>query len=1171
MFLLKAPKPFQITGRYASLSKWDAVKQSPDAEVAYFLVVQNIILRESLLMKVDAIGENLDLHYWKYVILKLKLAAKQQQMKTETLEENISIMKSLQSQLTVALAHLRGSSISVIESIITWRNTIKTFSSIKTKETVSIFWEGENYLIKISKDSQDLCKKFYTLKLWLGFNPSSLLLHPLEGVESNPLNFIFAGNRSINSAPHQSARSATLSPSKSVRNHSGISLSPERDSIRVQNRIYPLRDFPHRPLGFPEKYGNRSKISSTISRSFSDNVLHIISAMEPLLFNAKTVWENDNLIHYLIWTTKRLEKQREEDRQKRLLGHSSASDTILAQDNTPSDASVITDLMSPSFPASYIRHLFTFGTTDNIIFPELNPVKPYVHPIQLLQDKLSHADDSTALTDCSGNPNLLEENIPKKKKMKSYKELSFFYSNSEVHALLPSVLSGSMELFPEHNIPDDVLYSEISSPNSLTCGDGTKNHIVGQIPTIPVSQNTDVASASHSTATKNTSIASHPHFSSHPLSPPPHHQQHPHQSLPHLAPHTPTHSKTQLNPNKIRLAPTHEESQTPNPSLTIFELKSPGGSLCSLESGPSSAVQIKTGPGLWGPNPPGDTGNNFLGDDSFSQGVSVGGESSIGSRAECSLNSRKSSRRMSMCVGTTRDCPADIDKIFEDTDEWISVLRKLMDIALLEIKNMESVGSVYNVNSCSSGSGGSEENSVEILSQNTNNNSEINKNKQSQDSTHIPNNAFVPSFWRNLHLNPVLTEAVIGLADFYPKKPIVPILPTKLYNYCLNLEKYACEEIEIYSELLITSEKAQILKSEIERSYNGDIIRVRIFVFLCCMLSSIFNCYISVALSFRFYSLHFIIYFLLSLFNVLSTHLISSFSFSVISLFFSLFSQPSTIRDREPYSRIKSSNQLKPTPQELSDELSPERTYSADRSFKKTCDTDVFEKNIRAAISRSTVKESRGLGALADVDVGFDIDVDADKEGDTSGGRDTFLTGMGMGTGVGTGNRDGQSDTTHRNAVTTVRRSSFLLMPDSARDRMSEPWNVLSDKNGMFSRTFSRTLSSSRLHAIVDNTVNNAVNKVENKVMHSAPRRLMITSDILDIMLRNRLKEARAAKKELGSANSNNIGDRKSLDVDEMLRYACAATIQKYARRHFVRRVVGLMRHEGGHLVDRCC
>lgn len=285
----------------------------------------------------------------------------------------------------------------------------------------------------------------------------------------------------------------------------------------------------------------------------------------------------------------------------------------------------------------------------------------------------------------------------------------------------------------------------------------------------------------------------------------------------------------------------------------------------------------------------------------------------------------------------------------------------------------------------------------------------------------------------------------------------------------------------------------------------------------------------------------------------------------MISLFFSLFSQPSTIRDREPYSRIKSSNQLKPTPQELPDELSPERTYSADLSFKKTCDTDLFEKNIRAAISRSTVKESRGLGAVADVDVGFDIDVDADKEGDTSGGRDIFLTGMGMGTGVG--NRDGQSDTTHRNAVTTVRRSSFLLMPDSARDRMSEPWNVLSDKNGMFSRTFSRTLSSSRLHAIVDNTVNNAV----NKVMHSAPRRLIITSDILDTILRNRLKEARAAKKELGSANSTNIGDRKSLDVDEVLRDACAATIQKYARRHFVRRVVGLMRHEGGHRVDRCC
>ena len=275
------------------------------------------------------------------------------------------------------------------------------------------------------------------------------------------------------------------------------------------------------------------------------------------------------------------------------------------------------------------------------------------------------------------------------------------------------------------------------------------------------------------------------------------------------------------------------------------------------------------------------------------------------------------------------------------------------------------------------------------------------------------------------------------------------------------------------------------------------------------------------------------------------THLFTSYLSLLLNCSVFLFSQPSTIRDREPYPGIKSIKQLNPSPLELS----PECTYDTECTVKKGDGGDVSEKNVRTAISRSAVTESAGVSHGG-------IDIDIDKEGETCGGRDVFLTGMSM----NMGNRDGQTDTAHRSASTAVRRSSFLLMPDTARDRTSEPWNVLTDKN----RSFSRTLSTGRLYALVDN----AVDKVENKVVCSAPRRLIMSNGILDLMLRNRLKEARVTRRDLGSTSSDRNGDRKSLDADDILRDACAATIQKYARRHFVRRVVGLMRHEGEYRSD---
>jgi hypothetical protein len=168
----------EITARYVSHSKWDASKLSPESEVAYFLVKQNVIYRESLLIKLRFLAENLDLQYWKYAILRMKA------LNIESLEEKRQVIRSLQAQLKAVFAKIRESSVSVIESITQWRNTKAKFKSIVTKETISAFWQDKNYLLKMRNDCQNLCSRFYTVRLWLGFCPSSLLLLPLGHQES---------------------------------------------------------------------------------------------------------------------------------------------------------------------------------------------------------------------------------------------------------------------------------------------------------------------------------------------------------------------------------------------------------------------------------------------------------------------------------------------------------------------------------------------------------------------------------------------------------------------------------------------------------------------------------------------------------------------------------------------------------------------------------------------------------------------------------------------------------------------------------------------------------------------------------------------------------------------------------------------------------------------------
>ena len=145
-------------------------------------------------------------------------------------------------------AHVRGASVAVLESIVAWRNQLTQSKSIKTKQTVSMYWGKTNYLHKMCTDVIEACE-CSTMRLWLGFEANPLMLPPQ-----------YAGQGSTQ-GQGQGQGQGQLSPPR------------YRDN------------FPHSP-------------SATFTTALSSSHYH-----HP--FNAKSMWEKEHLEHFAIWLTKR--------------------------------------------------------------------------------------------------------------------------------------------------------------------------------------------------------------------------------------------------------------------------------------------------------------------------------------------------------------------------------------------------------------------------------------------------------------------------------------------------------------------------------------------------------------------------------------------------------------------------------------------------------------------------------------------------------------------------------------------------------------------------------------------------------------------------------------------------------------------------------------------------
>lgn len=162
--------------RYASLGGWEARESfGPKVKIQYTKLIEAIILREAALHRAYSIAETLDNTYWMYAVLRLHAKSTHSSLNSAPLLSKRQHIMKKQTELAVAIAHIRGISITVLKAVLKWRSFAQ--QEKRRAEILSVYWHGENYLFKMSYDVHRLYR-FQTLRFWLGFEPNPFFIPP---------------------------------------------------------------------------------------------------------------------------------------------------------------------------------------------------------------------------------------------------------------------------------------------------------------------------------------------------------------------------------------------------------------------------------------------------------------------------------------------------------------------------------------------------------------------------------------------------------------------------------------------------------------------------------------------------------------------------------------------------------------------------------------------------------------------------------------------------------------------------------------------------------------------------------------------------------------------------------------------------------------------------------
>ncbi len=190
----KKVEPIECDVRYTSLSQWSSDTVDARVKAAHVHVIEQIMQREGSILKLQKVliysitsafthslihcyqvCATLDSSYWKYSYERLKVFIKNKNLKNGLLVSYLELIQKHQEEVSVAIAHYRSSCIGVIDALVEWRSACQRDK--KRNDTVSIYWEGENYLFRMLNDT-NVFNDYYCLRLWLGFQPNTFFIPP---------------------------------------------------------------------------------------------------------------------------------------------------------------------------------------------------------------------------------------------------------------------------------------------------------------------------------------------------------------------------------------------------------------------------------------------------------------------------------------------------------------------------------------------------------------------------------------------------------------------------------------------------------------------------------------------------------------------------------------------------------------------------------------------------------------------------------------------------------------------------------------------------------------------------------------------------------------------------------------------------------------------------------
>ena len=141
--------------------------------------MQEITYREHLLDQLGRVVKNIDIRYWKYCAMRIRTAEENKSLNSEQLVSQRNRIVVMQHEISALIAQVRSLSLDVIHSAKKLRYALK--KDYQTEDELSIYFKGENYLLKIKNDLKDIfvCDA-QPLQYWIAFEPNTFMIPPMK-------------------------------------------------------------------------------------------------------------------------------------------------------------------------------------------------------------------------------------------------------------------------------------------------------------------------------------------------------------------------------------------------------------------------------------------------------------------------------------------------------------------------------------------------------------------------------------------------------------------------------------------------------------------------------------------------------------------------------------------------------------------------------------------------------------------------------------------------------------------------------------------------------------------------------------------------------------------------------------------------------------------------------